>query len=229
MITTLFTLISLDGKISTGASDDRDFDKDLPNITGVSEGLHQYYELEEKTDLFSFNTGKVMAKVGWNDVRENISKIPVTFIIIDNQPHLTKFGVENLLKRCKELIIVTTYTSHPALNIEDQNIEVIQFQDKIDFVELFNQLDSRGIECMTIQSGGDLNATLLQTGLINEISIVIAPVLIGGKDTPSLIGGQSILELENLKNIKTLELLDVVELDNNYLQLRYKVLNQIIL
>jgi 2,5-diamino-6-(ribosylamino)-4(3H)-pyrimidinone 5'-phosphate reductase len=215
--------MSLDGKISTGSSDDRDFDKDLPDIPGVAEGLYQYYELEEKTDLFSFNTGKVMAKVGWNEVRENITKIPVTFVIIDSQPHLTKFGIENLLKRCKGLIIVTTNTSHPALNIEDRNLEVIKFTDNIGFVELFTQLDSRRIERMTIQSGGDMNATLLRAGLINEISIVVAPVLIGGKDTPSLIGGQSLFELEALK---TLELLEVKRLENDYLQLRYRVHNR---
>ena len=41
-ITTLYMLMSLDGKISTGASDDRDVDKDFPNIAGLKEGLPQY-------------------------------------------------------------------------------------------------------------------------------------------------------------------------------------------
>ena len=45
-VTTLFMLMSVDGKISTGASDDLDVDKDFPRIAGVSEGLHQYYEIE---------------------------------------------------------------------------------------------------------------------------------------------------------------------------------------
>ena len=44
-ITTLFMLESLDGKISSGASDNFDADKDFPKINGVKEGLHQYYEL----------------------------------------------------------------------------------------------------------------------------------------------------------------------------------------
>ena len=45
-ITTLFMLMSVDGKISTGATDDLDIDKDFPKIAGVREGLHQYYEIE---------------------------------------------------------------------------------------------------------------------------------------------------------------------------------------
>ena len=45
-ITTLFMLMSLDGKISCGATDELDFDRDLPRVPGVVEGLNQYYELE---------------------------------------------------------------------------------------------------------------------------------------------------------------------------------------
>lgn len=216
-------LTSLDGKISTGSGDDRDFDKDLPNIPGVSEGLSQYYKLEETTDLYSFNTGKVMAKIGWNDIKASISKIPVTFVVVDNQPHLTKLGVENLLRRCKGLIVVTTNATHPALEVKSQNLEVIQFTDKINFVDLFAQLDSRGIERMTIQSGGDMNAILLRNGLIEEVSIVVAPALVGGKDTPSLIGGQSLFNARDLRNIKALELLKVNKLDSSYLHLKYRV------
>ena len=51
-ITTLFMLMSVDGKISTGAIDNLDVDKDFPKIAGVREGLHQYYEIEQTTDLW---------------------------------------------------------------------------------------------------------------------------------------------------------------------------------
>ena len=61
-ITTLFMLMSVDGKISTGATDDLDVDKDFPKIKGVNEGLHQYYEIEQTTDLWSFNSGRVQEK-----------------------------------------------------------------------------------------------------------------------------------------------------------------------
>ena len=60
-ITTLFMLMSVDGKISTGATDELDVDRDFPGIPGLREGLHQYYEIEQTTDLWSFNTGRVQA------------------------------------------------------------------------------------------------------------------------------------------------------------------------
>ena len=54
-------------KISTGVTDDLDVDKDFPNIVGVKESLRQYYEIERTTDLWSINSGRVMAKIGVND------------------------------------------------------------------------------------------------------------------------------------------------------------------
>src|SRR3990167_9295117 len=98
-LTTLFLLQSLDGKISTGDVDERDVDKDFSKIEGVKEGLHQYYELEQKTDLVSFNTGRVQAKVGANDKDlSQVEKTEVSFIIVDNQPHLNKNGSEYFAK-----------------------------------------------------------------------------------------------------------------------------------
>ena len=80
-ITTLFMLMSVDGKISTGATDELDVDKDFPKITGVSEGLHQYYEIEQTTDLWSLNTGRVQEKMGVN-TKPIPDKTPVSFVLI---------------------------------------------------------------------------------------------------------------------------------------------------
>ena len=65
-VTTLFLLESLDGKISTGSTDERDVDRDFPKIPVVKDGLYQYYEIEQHTDSVSLNTGRVMAKIGVN-------------------------------------------------------------------------------------------------------------------------------------------------------------------
>jgi len=44
-VTTLFMLMSVDGKISTGATDELDVDIDFPKINGVKEGLHMVYAI----------------------------------------------------------------------------------------------------------------------------------------------------------------------------------------
>ncbi len=49
-------LMSVDGKISTGAVDELDVDRDFPRINGMKKGVYQYYEIEKTTDLWSLNS-----------------------------------------------------------------------------------------------------------------------------------------------------------------------------
>ena len=86
-VTTLFMLMSVDGKISTGSTDEMDMDRDFPKISGVKEGLHQYYEIEQTTDLWSFNTGRVQAKMGVNE-KGMPAKTQVSFVLLDNHHYL---------------------------------------------------------------------------------------------------------------------------------------------
>ena len=225
-ITTLFTLMSLDGKISTGDSDDLDFDKDLPTIEGVKEGLSQYYDIEKTTDIFSLNTGRVMSKIGVNDRRDAPNRTPVVFVIVDNKPHLTENGVKYLSNWTKKLILVTTNESHPAVNISNENLEVLVYPTKIDFEDLLTKLKTNfGAKRLTVQSGGEMNATLIRDGLIDFVSVVVAPAIIGGRDTSTLVDGDSIHNDSDLKLIKSLKLINVDKLENSYLRLYYEVIN----
>lgn len=220
-ITTLFMLMSVDGKISTGSTDELDFDKDLPKIRGTREGLNQYYEIEGTTDLWSLNTGRVQEKVGVNENPFPTDSIPVTFVIIDNY-HLNKHGVEWICKRGKQMILITGNAQHPAYKIKEENLDIF-FMQKLDLKRVMNRLGAIGCNRITIQSGGTLNGLFLREKLFDYIDIVVAPVLVGGKNTPTLIDGVSITSLADLSRLGVLELEDIVKLRGSYLRLRYKV------
>src|SRR3989339_446646 len=226
-IVTLFMPTSVDGKISTGSNDKLDVDKDFPKIRGIKEGLKQYYEIEKTTDFHSLNSGRVMAKVGANKPQKNIVKLPVSFLIIDSKPHLNKTGVDNFLRKSKKLYIITTNKNHPAFKRKDaDNLEIIYYKNKINFVDLFRKLkQDYKINRITVQTGGTLNSIFLRNKLIDKISIVVAPTLIGGKDTPSLIDGKSLSSIKELNLIKALKLTEVKKLNDSYLHLRYDVIN----
>ena len=105
-------------------------------------------------------------------------------------------------------------------------MEIIHYKKEIDFVDLFNKLKQNyGIKRVTIQTGGTLNSIFLRNKLIDKISIVVAPTLIGGKDTSSLIDGKSLSSVKELDLIKALKLTEVKKLNDSYLHLRYDVIN----
>lgn len=224
--TTLFMLMSVDGKISSGSTDELDVDKDWKRVVGVKEGLEQYHAIEQTTDLYSLNSGRVLAKIGINNRTEIEAKSPVSFIIIDRKPHLNNKGIQYLCNWLSKLIIVTNNQIHPAFRLKDRfnNLIVISYEEDIDFIDLFTRLKiDYGVDSLTIQSGGTLNSIFIRNGLIDHLKIVMAPIIVGGKDTPSLIDGTSLLEESDLTSLKALKLRKSEVLKDSYLILEYDV------
>ena len=228
-ITTLFMLESLDGKINSGSSDALDVDRDWKQIDGLKEGLQQYYDIESETDVFSLNTGRVMAKIGINERDGEPEKMDaVTFVIIDNAPHLNERGIDYLCRWVGRLVLVTTNNEHPAFGMREkyENLDILSYKN-LDLGRVLEDVyEKYGAERLTIQSGGNLNGQFLRDDLIDYVNIVVAPVLVGGRDTSTLIDGDSISSPEELDKIRPMKLLECKALDNSYVQLRYEVMHR---
>ena len=216
-------LSSVDGKISTGATNELVVDKDFPKLDGVKEGLYQYYEIEQTTDLWSLNTGKVQAKMGVNTKELPKEKCPVSFVLVDSK-HLTEGGVRYFCALSQQFVLITTNKEHPAFSVNEDNLHII-YQEKLDLAEALARLYSDfGCERLTVQSGGELNGLFLREKLFDYIDFVVAPVLIGGKDTPTLIDGVALTKEEELSKLGILKLESCEVLKHSYIRLRYKVI-----
>ena len=219
-------LESLDGKINSGNSDNLDADKDWCQIEGVKEGLHQYYEIEATTDYYSLNTGRVMAKIGINDRKEYHEKVDISFIIIDNKPHLNEHGIDYLCNWVEKLILVTTNKNHIAFSLKEkyENLDILYYE-VLDLKTLLTDMKQKyNAEKITIQSGGNLNGKFLREDLIDYVNIVIAPLLVGGRDTSTLIDGDAISTVNELNKLKALQLIECNKLEDSYIQLKYKII-----
>ena len=82
-----------------------------------------------------------------------------------------------------------------------------------------------GCERITIQSGGTINGLFLREKLFDYVDIVVAPVLIGGKDTSTLIDGRSLTNENELSQLGVLKLESCEVLEKSYIRLRYKVVS----
>lgn len=229
--TTLCLVISLDGKITTGSTDNLDSDLDWKRIVGVKEGFAQYYEVEQSLGPNYLNSGRVLEKVGFNDKKEVPKKEPLKFVVVDRKPHLNKNGINYLCNWLEKLFIVTNNTKHPAFGLKDEydNIETIYYKTEVDFVDLLVRLRKHHeIEKITIESGGTLNAIFFRNGLVDHVKIVVAPLIVGGKDTSSLVDGFSLTNQSQLHLLKALKLKECKKLQNSYLVLEYDVINDTI-
>ena len=81
-----------------------------------------------------------------------------------------------------------------------------------------------GCERLTVQSGGTMNGLFLREKLFDFVDVVVAPALIGGKDTATLIDGRSLRSKDELSGLGVLRLIEAVPLRGSYVRLRYQVI-----
>ena len=219
-VTTLFMLMSLDGKINTGSG--------IDNLNESSEFIKLATNKDSSTDVCSLNTGKVMKIIGINEKTEIPEKSSSKAVIIDNNLDLTENGINYLCHLSDTVFLITNAKEHPAFYVKKyyRNLEILYYENEIELKEILEKLKTQyKIDQITIQSGGVLNEEFLKVGLFDYLNIIIAPVLLGENEEQSKIDKKSINTVEELNRLSALELLECNEMGDSYVQLKYKVLH----
>lgn len=78
--------------------------------------------------------------------------------------------------------------------LEEKGVDVVfAGEDKIDLPLLMKILvENYGVSRLMIEGGPTLNYYMLQDRLVDEIRLIHLPFIVGGSDTPSLVGGMHI-------------------------------------
>ena len=79
-------------------------------------------------------------------------------------------------------------------------------------------LHKRGLNRLLVEGGGELNWTLLELDLVDELYVTIAPALLGGRDAPTLLGGAG-WPMDERRRLRLLEL----DRDGDELFCRYSI------
>jgi 2,5-diamino-6-(ribosylamino)-4(3H)-pyrimidinone 5'-phosphate reductase len=145
------------------------------------------------------------------------------WIIID-----TKGATQGLLHTCrgfefcKDLIIlISQRTNEDYINyLKERNYDyLVCGDDHIDYKQALSALGTKyGIKKILVDSGPILNGVLLSKGLIDEISLLVAPILVGSKSDKLLA------HLNNVGTNINLKLVTCEDIEKELVLLRYEVL-----
>jgi 5-amino-6-(5-phosphoribosylamino)uracil reductase len=105
-------------------------------------------------------------------------------------------------------IIVTTKRAPQERieNIKKLGAEVIVAgEDLVDFSQLLPLLYEKGIKKLMVEGGASINWEMVRNGYVDEIRIIHLPVIVGGENVPTLVGGEG---FKSLKKVLKLEIKD---------------------
>lgn len=191
-ITTLILPISADGKLVSRDAILTDKDPSWRSRPGVIGYLQQFFDFSG-SDSYTLTTGAVMALSGVNTKDGSPDPSDLKLVVLDFDHSLTENGIKYLQKSVKELIIINKIMSPK---------QILEF------------LGTKKVKNLTIHST-PMNALWLQNNLINYLTLIIYPLIVGESGSPVTSIG--------LTDPRTLKLLESRTFDTNYLCLRYEL------
>ena len=184
----LNSAMTLDGKIATrtGSSE----------ISGP-EDILRVHELRKKLDSIMVGINTVLK----DDPRLTVHKVPAEksdnpLRVVTDSRARTPLNARILNDEAPTLIAVSQNAPKEKiheLNSIANNVEVVLTGKKqVDLTLLMNELAQRGIRSLMLEGGSTLNYSMLQEGLVDEIRVCVAPMIAGGTESKTLVGGDGV-------------------------------------
>jgi len=75
-----------------------------------------------------------------------------------------------------------------------------------DLLAVLRELGTRSIQSVLVEGGATVAGKLLERGLVNKVSIFLAPIIIGGGEAPSAVGGPGAERLADALRLEDIEI-----------------------
>jgi 2,5-diamino-6-(ribosylamino)-4(3H)-pyrimidinone 5'-phosphate reductase len=94
---------------------------------------------------------------------------------------------------------------------------IVAGRERVDLTTALAELEHAGIETLMVEGGGELIFSLFEDGLVDELSVYVGAIVIGGRASPTLADGAGFVD-----DFPELTLIDVERLDEGVL-LRWQI------
>ncbi len=207
--------MTIDGKIATNLGD---------STISSKQDLRRLHRLRCSVDAIIIGistviidnprlTVRLVKRHGTTPVRiivDSIGRIPLDSKILKSASKITT------------IVAVTKRASDERVDkIKSAGAIVIVAGTKtVDLKELFFILKKMGFNKILVEGGGELNWSILQLGIVNELMVTVAPRIVGGRTATTLVEGDG---YERISDGIKMELIKVSRQNNGEVVLYYKL------
>ena len=191
--------VSIDGKLTLyrGASS-----KELMSL--MDEEAYRYlHEIRAKVDGIM---------VGCETVRTDNPSLTVRYVKGKNPTRIIPCSTANVPLDANVLntedaptIIATTERADKerVKKIEEKGAKVVVAGDElVDFDLLLPKLYEMGIKTLMVEGGASINWEFVRRKKVDEIRLIHLPVIVGGENVPTLVGGEGFKKLKDILHLR---------------------------
>lgn len=217
----LCTGMSLDGKIATSERKQTEI--------ATNDDKEMMYECRIKADavmvggntLLLDDPGLTVKTLERQEERQSFGKTkdPYKVAIISDVTNVELHG--DFFDRGDTKIIIFTTERSPkskVAKLQKKCHVYIHGKQKVNLKRALSKLYDLGVKSLMVEGGGELIFSLLENNLVDEISLKIGNLIIGGRNSSTFCDGEGFKQ----KTAKKVKLIDLIKREN-YLILKYKV------
>jgi 2,5-diamino-6-(ribosylamino)-4(3H)-pyrimidinone 5'-phosphate reductase len=145
-------------------------------------------------------------------------------VVVDSRGRIRNWNILRSQPFWREVTVLCSHAT-PQDYLDYLNRRGVPFivagRDKVDLRAALEELNTRfGVQSVRVDSGGILNGALLRVGLVDEVSLLIDPCLVGGT---SLRTWFVTPDLTSPEGITRLRLIHCEQVKENVIWLKYEV------
>jgi len=176
--------MTLDGKIATKTRDSE--------ISSL-EDWDRVYRLRSEVDALMIGINTLLT----DDPKISLKyprKKPLIKVVVDSLAR-TPENAKILQNKDGSIIVIAVTENAPKDKVEKlrkAGAEIIFAGSgkKVDLKHLLRSLWNMGVRSVMVEGGGTLNWSLISEELVDEVRVSIAPIIVGGKDSLTLVEGE---------------------------------------
>lgn len=176
--------VSLDGKIATRTRHSR-------WITGP-ESRARAHELRHAYDAILVGAGTAETDDPELSDRSGLPRRrPLVRVVLDQDVRLSTDSQLAKSTSKAPVIVFGNESANHADVLRTHGVEVVN-STRGDLLGVLRELGSRSIQSVLVEGGSTIAGEFIDKGLVNKVTFLIAPKIIGGAEAPSAIGGEGI-------------------------------------
>lgn len=201
--------MSVDGKIALPSRKETEISN--------REDKERVHALRNSVDAILVGIGTILAddpKLTVGEKYTQPTRKPLR-IIVDSKGRIP-ITARALNRDARTLIVTNEYNKNAF-----PGADVVRFgKDEVNLRALIGYLDKQGIKTLLVEGGERILWSFLRDGLADELTVFVGSMIIGGKGSPTLAGGEG---FSDFAKARRLSLIDCQKLGDGVL-LRYEVI-----
>lgn len=123
---------------------------------------------------------------------------PLARVVLDNRLRIDPGSVLVETARETPTLLFTNSSDHLKISkLREKGVEVIKSEmGGRDLFGVLNELRKRELQSILVEGGSEIAGSFIDAGLVDKVTFIYAPMIIGGREAPTAIGGMGAVDLK---------------------------------